>query len=163
MQHEHSQVKRKKWYFRWWMWIIYIFIFFVVLGSIGGSPSENVPSSTPQVVEEVPEQPKVVITVSAVKLYQDYKANEVAADVKYKGNTLKVSGEVDSIGKDILDTPYITLKADQYGISNVQCMFSKKDVAVLAQVTQDTQITLQGTSAGLALLSPILRGCQIVQ
>jgi len=51
------------------------------------------------------------IVVTATKLLQDYEANEVAADAQYKKKIVEVSGTISTIGKDILDTPYISLAA----------------------------------------------------
>ena len=41
------------------------------------------------------------ITVKASVLAAEYQENEVAADLKYKGKVLLVTGTVDDIGKDI--------------------------------------------------------------
>ena len=108
-----------------------------------------------------PQQPALKVT--AVKLEADYKSNQVAADAKYKGKLVQVTGSVESIGKDIMDTPYITLKGDQYGINNIQCMFSKGDESVLAQVSKGDQLTLQGTVSGDAILNILVNDCQIVK
>ncbi len=50
-----------------------------------------------------------VIEISATQLYEEYKANEVLADTKYKGRWLYDSGVVNEIGKDITDDPYVNL------------------------------------------------------
>src|ERR1700736_1804386 len=47
-----------------------------------------------------------VITILANALYRAYDANEVAADEKYKGKSVKITGKVQNIGKDILGSPY---------------------------------------------------------
>lgn len=45
-------------------------------------------------------------TLSADQLYREYESNEVAADEKYKGEIVIVYGEIQDIGKDIMDEPY---------------------------------------------------------
>ena len=50
-----------------------------------------------------------VVSVDAWTLVADYKDNEVAADEKYKGKTLKVNGFIGDIKKDITDTMYVIL------------------------------------------------------
>ena len=61
-----------------------------------------------------------------------YKQNEVRADSDFKGQRLRVSGTVDTIGKDILGKPYVTLDRD--GIMSVQCSFSKEKEPELARL-----------------------------
>ena len=43
------------------------------------------------------------IEVSAKKLYLDYDANGVSADMKYKGKVLSVTGKINNIDKDFMD------------------------------------------------------------
>ena len=164
MQNESGQVKRKRWFLRWWMFPVYFIVFMIFLVLVAGSSAPSTTTTTAQApAPAVPEVAKPAIVVSAVRLYGDYKENEIAADAKYKGNVVKVSGIVNSIGKDILSTPYVTLAADQYGFSTVQCMFSRQDEPVLAQVSKGSSITLQGTVSGYTILTPIINGCQIVK
>ncbi len=106
--------------------------------------------------------PKPVIRVTADQIMSDYTANEVSADAKYKGNLVEVSGTVESIGKDIVDTAYIALHTGgQYSISVVQCMFPKTAESALAEVSKGERITLQGQVSG-KLGNVILRSCKII-
>lgn len=101
------------------------------------------------------------IQVTAAKLYADYEANEVGADQKYKGKVVEVSGLIDSIGKDILDTPFVALSnGQQYSVFNVQCMFAKDDEAKLSGLVKGRSITLRGEVSG-KLGGVIVRGCSI--
>lgn len=85
------------------------------------------------------------ISVSSSQLYADYRANEVAADAKYKGKILDISGTVTGIGNDILDNGYVTLYGD--GFLSVQCSFKNK--AQLAPVHQGQQVRIKGMCDGL--------------
>ncbi len=67
-------------------------------------------------------------SVSAGALTSEYEANEVEADDKYKNKVIVVEGVIDTIGKDILRTPYVVLKGS--GSFGVQCMF---DYSALTQ------------------------------
>jgi hypothetical protein len=98
------------------------------------------------------------IEVQAATLYADYEANEVAADLKYKGRLLTVEGEVEKIGKDLLDNPYVSLKGS--GFFGVQCMFSKDKVRELAGVSKGMIDTIVGRCAG-KLGSVLLRDCSM--
>jgi hypothetical protein len=70
--------------------------------------------------------PKTGTPVTARELIADYKANEVSADNAWKGRALLVTGLVDTIGKDILDTPYVTLSSGETtSFPSVQCTSSR--------------------------------------
>jgi hypothetical protein len=86
-------------------------------------------------------EPSIVVT--APMLVSEYEANEIAADRKYKGRILQVSGTVDSIAKDILDTMYVTLDSGQeFGITSVQCFFDESAASSLSQLSKGLTITV---------------------
>ncbi|MEK6333668.1 MAG: hypothetical protein AABM67_01890 [Acidobacteriota bacterium] len=89
------------------------------------------------------------IPVSAADLVAAYKANEVAADENYKDKLLAVSGTVDSIGKDILDSMYVTLSSgEEYSITSVQCMFDDASKSQLARLSKGQRVTIVGVCNG---------------
>ena len=158
---DQNDKPKKKWYLRWWMWGVYLVLAVIVLGSIGASKEKtrtadnNSSSATSQPVE--------AIKVAALQLSSDYKDNEIAADAKYKNKLIEVTGIVDSIGKDILDTPYISLQSYEYAIiDHVQCMFSKSQEPELATVSKGQRIVLKGTVSG-KLGNVLVKGCVIVK
>lgn len=148
----------KKWYLRWWMWPIYVIGVIIVISSLTGSSDNTSGSGSPNSAPK-PEAMKV----ESSQIINDYKDNGVAADAKYKNKLVEVSGVVDTIDKDILDTPYITLESYQYAIvDRIQCMFSKSAIAQLSAVSKGQQITLRGRVEG-KLGNVIIRECEIVQ
>jgi hypothetical protein len=138
----------------------------LVLLGIAGSTFPKSDASSPvadsfKTAVVTPSQPAIQVT--AVKLAADYKANEVAADAKYKNNAVEVSGLVTTIGKDILDTPYIALSdGEEYSFTSVQCMFSKGDESQLATVSKGDRVTLKGEVSG-KLGNVLLKGCSIIK
>lgn len=145
--------------------IVSVLILLVIAGSMASG--NKAPLSSQQSnrgsVSGKSQPSQEIIKISALKLSEEYKANEIAADTKYKGNTVEVTGVVENIGKDIIDAPYIALKSYEYAIvDKVQCYFSKADEAQLATVVKDRQITLQGEVSG-KMGNIIFRGCQIVK
>lgn len=142
--------------------IVAVLILFVVVGLMASDKSPNSQqTSQGSVTEKVPSA-KAAIKVSAVKLSEEYKANEISADAKYKGNVVEVSGVVGNIAKDFLDTPYIVLKTSEYAImDSVQCMFSKTDEPQLATIVKGRQIILRGEVSG-KMGNILVRKCQIV-
>ncbi len=89
------------------------------------------------------------IKITAPELCSAYRANEVAADIKYKGKIIKVTGVIDSIGRDAFRTAYFTLTSGgKYGLKTVWCTFNLKDEPQLAQLTRGQKVTVQGKCEG---------------
>jgi hypothetical protein len=70
------------------------------------------PSAEPAAEEEAEEEPKAepkpkpkpeAVAVKAAQIVKEFEDNELAADTKYKGKTLKITGVVDNIDTDIFD------------------------------------------------------------
>ncbi|MCL2831441.1 MAG: hypothetical protein FWD77_12015 [Betaproteobacteria bacterium] len=124
-----------------------------------GSALHGMDKKHSEKVENVKEDE--VIIVSAVDLLKAYDANEVAADSKFKGKIVEITGKVESIGKDITDDQYISIDAGD-PIRSVQCYFQESASSELAQVSKGQRITIRGKVDGLAM-NVILKGSKIVK
>ena len=82
------------------------------------------------------------------KLYKEYNANEIAADEKYKGKIIEVTGVIRDIGNDIMDNAYITLVGNEY-FGDIQCYFNEK--SVVASLSKGKRITVMGSCSGLMM------------
>src|SRR5688500_15904939 len=97
------------------------------------------------------------ISISAQALYSAYDANEVAADEMYRDRNLRVTGTVESIGKDILDLPYVVLKSGaKYSIGGVQCFFDYNSPG-LSSLSKGQTVTLTGLCKGKSIGSVLLK------
>jgi len=104
-------------------------------------------------------QPAIVIT--AEKLYQAFENDFISAFPRYVDRTVRVTGVVDSIGKDILDMPYVILTdGSDMSMWGVQCMFAGKDEGALARLSKGQTITIEGTCSG-DRTSALVRGCSL--
>lgn len=159
-----TQKNKKPLYKKVWFWIVIL----IILYSIGSSQSTKIENTkgTQSNSQTKTEETKVeAIKVTAIKLSEDYKANEVSADAQYKGKLVEITGLVDSIGKDITDTPYVVLQTSQYAIvDRIQCMFSKSDsdIQELSKVVKNQKITLGGKASG-KLGNVLISDCKIVK
>ncbi len=165
--------------------VLVLFIIFGVIVSMGSSnSSDSSNSSTPSVSDSVNEEgsnptsenqssnsetanepEEEVIKVTAEDLYAEYEANEVAAEQKYKGKLLEITGTVDSISRDVLDDLYITLESDESGfsIASVQCYINEKDEASVnkaASLSKGDTVTIRGY-VGSAILNLTVEKCTI--
>lgn len=142
---------------------------FVVIGVIGnlvggdkgsGSSSSSPASSdTSDSSSSDSSSEPAAISISANQLSSAYNANELAADDKYKDKVLAVSGTVDSIGKDITDTPYVTLQANG-DLLGIQCMFDNQYKEQLSKLHKGQQIQIHGTCKGKTL-NVLLADCTL--
>ena len=104
--------------------------------------------------ENLDQSPKVTsdsnpsVTISASKLYKEYNENEIAADEKYKGKIIEVTGVIRDIGNDIMDNAYITLVGNEY-FGDIQCYFNEK--SVVAKLSKGKRITIIGSCSGLLM------------
>ena len=135
-----------------------IFLFFILISALG-SPKSNQGTSSADTEANTVVPEEEVMSVTASQLYSDYKGNQVAADEKYKGKTIEVSGTISTIGKDLLDTMYVSLKTgDIFG--TIQCMLEDTELEKAASLTQGQQITLRGEKPDY-LMNVILKNCKI--
>ena len=118
-------------------------LFFISIAFASLEDFESLDEST-----NITSDTKPSLKVSAVKLYNDYNANEIAADEKYKGKIIEVTGIIRDIGNDIMDNAYITLVGDQY-FGDIQCYFSEK--SVVASLSKGKRITVMGNCSGLMM------------
>ena len=156
--------------------VVAVIALFVIVGNLGSSSTPEVKddkqvsnqvnnaqndqqdsqqNATPDVQEEVaPKAPVFDYEFSdVVDLVEEYKENEVSADSKYKGKTVKVTGIVKDIGKDILDSAYITIN-DGKDITwdYAQCYFKNKDeVAKIENLSKGDMVTLIGMVCNYSL------------
>lgn len=102
------------------------------------------------------------LTISAVALIREYDSNEIAADQRYKGKKLVVEGVVDDIGKDVLDTMYVTLAGPEDSFRSVQCFFSDGHENTLAQLGRGQYLRAIGRCDGV-FGNVLLKDCRLLQ
>ncbi len=149
--------------FKWLLGIIFALIvigMFVGEKKEAGSPSSsstsNASSSGNETAEVKPTEPALAVTAS--ELFKAYNANEVAADQKYKGKALLVSGSVQSIDKDFMDKIVVKLStANEF--MPVHAQLGKEHEQLAAQLSKGAKVKWTCTGGGLIVGSPILRDC----
>jgi hypothetical protein len=112
--------------------------------------------------------PPPAIAVKAGDLLKEYDANAVAADLKYKGKPVKVTGKFGKADKQgPLGFAVNVLPEDDpgdTGIAGVQCFIMESAQADVATFKKGDVITLQGDCDGqVALGQVVLRHCTVVK
>jgi hypothetical protein len=89
-------------------------------------------------------------SVSAARLARDYQDDPAAADEKYHGRTLRVTGIIEDVGQDAAQTWYVVLGAEE-GAPRVQCFFDgadEDDAAAIAGLRKGQGVTVHGRCEG---------------
>ena len=86
--------------------------------------------------------------------------NEIAADEKYKNKTVEVSGTVQDIGKDLLDSMYITLQTNDL-ITSVQCMLEDSESGKAANLNKGNAVSVKGEVNG-KMMNVLINDCVII-
>lgn len=99
-------------------------------------------------------------TVNYKDLANEFDNNSIAAENKYEGKLIYVSGPVSAIDKDILDNPYVAISG-QYDFASIQCFLTQDEVAGAASLQKGQRIVVAGV-VGETLLGVTLDGCKVV-
>ena len=156
---KHCSADLRNWFVRHKILTAILFLF--VLGSILSAAGYDgeMPVNGSGVANNTDEESYIAVT--AVELSRAYDNNKVAADAKYDGRLLEVSGIISDIGKDIMDDPYVSLKGIEMSLFGVQCMFPRSSESDLIDLSNGQNITLRGRLSGELIGNVILRSCSI--
>ncbi len=98
--------------------------------------------------------------ITASALFAAYDANEVAADQRYKGQVVEVSGTIRAISKDVFETPFVSFETENPFLS-VHCYFDKADTPRLARLAKNERLAAIGEVSGKTLGSVIVKKCAL--
>ncbi|MCO6465032.1 MAG: hypothetical protein J5I53_00295 [Bradyrhizobiaceae bacterium] len=140
---------KKPFYKKWWVWVLAVVIVIGIASQSGkkgdtGTTTAQAEGATEQAASAAEPAPEPTIKVSAVDYYQEYDANEVAADERYKGKTLEITGEVTGVEKT-MGTVYVNLRGDEL-IGWVHCAL--EDESGASKISKGQNVTLVGKGAG---------------
>jgi hypothetical protein len=104
-----------------------------------------------------------VMQVEAAQLLADFDSNEAAADLKYKGKVLQVTGHVDKVDTEVLNDDQYVVQLDdgsEYSFLHVNC----NDISATqaAAVLPDSTITVRGTFKDGGDLGIEIKDCQVL-
>ncbi len=86
----------------------------------------------------------IEIKVTASQMYDDYQSNKIAANLKYDGKVLAVSGTVADFGGGDSSAYYIDLVTGDFTLENVRCHFSRSHVDDITSIRKGDRVTLRG-------------------
>ena len=175
-QAQNAQTK-KPWYKKWWVITIAVV---AVLYSVGNNATEEAkkkmaenpvsgnqaPVQDTKKVETAtsakPEAAAPAVIVTSANISKEYSENEVAADAKYKGKTIEITGKVNNIDNGISDNEMIVRLSDgKYDFNNPWCYMKESERDKVLALKKGQQVTLIGTGDSATLKSPVLKGCTV--
>ena len=91
-----------------------------------------------------------VIFVNAVDLYSEFVVDEIAADAKYEGRTLEVTGVVDILDVNIGGTlSYVVLRGGTvWEVWGIKFLYDSNDEPQLAELKREEEVIIRGTYDG---------------
>ncbi|PIT58326.1 OB-fold protein [Snodgrassella alvi] len=164
-------------------WIVIIVVILIILGIVFGKndtkPEINQSSSAPATSApaasnvtapatttgnhtDVTENEEALIKVTSNELLKAYKANEVAANKKFKDKKLSISGTINSIEAGLGDEPYVVLKAgDEFEIDMPQAKLATSEADKAANLKKGQKINMICTGDSEFAGTPMLSDCII--
>lgn len=86
--------------------------------------------------------------VFAERLVREYETDEQAADQRYKGNLVEISGFISEIKASVSNVPEVMLQVDLPGKYFIRCIFSIEESSRLHGMRDGQYIRLRGVIAG---------------
>lgn len=78
--------------------------------------------------------------LTARELYSEFEKNQIAAENRYKGKEIIISGKVEDISRNIAKQPLVTLDAG--ALRFISCRFAKEDSGQLIDLQKGQFVTL---------------------
>jgi hypothetical protein len=100
--------------------------------------------------------------VSSRTISNEYDANEIAADEKFKNKITLVTGRVNSISKDAFDNPFLSLQGKN-SIQGVNARFKKEDIKELSTYKKGQSTNIVCRISGFSIGDVIADNCKTVR
>lgn len=125
---------------KWWIWTIIIIVIIAIASSGGENESTNSTNSDNQIKQE---ENIVYEEYTVSQMVDDLSSNAMAAEQKYAGKHLQISGKLEVIDSD---GKYISLSPanNDFSLTNVQCnLKNDEQKAYVATLSKGDTITVK--------------------
>jgi hypothetical protein len=122
------------------------------------------PTPQPQPAPEAKPEPTPAIVITVADLLSAYETEGPAADARFAGKVLKITGVIDKINvKTALDIYQLYLNSPKKGVllQGVRCVFDRQFGPQLSKLATGQTITVQGKYDG-SIIDISLRDCFLV-
>ncbi len=145
--------------------IIFVILIIVAIAG-GGGKNQNTKDTTKETKsakEKIQEEKKEVVKVEINSFIKDFDSNQLAAEKKYEGKVVEVSGYIRNISEDITGKPFLSLipKPTGYFGTSIQCFFDDKEE--LTTLKNGQKVTVKGDFKAQELGIIMLEKCTVVK
>jgi len=121
----------------------------------------TVKTPKPTIIQTPAETSTIIIDINIEDLLAAYEENEIAAQKKYDGKVLRVTGVVVNIGENVLNEVYVTLGDGSDEWNTLYCTFkSETEINKVATLKKGDELTVVGTIEN-GTLTLYLNNCSI--
>ena len=106
--------------------------------------------------------PDGVISVGSIRLWQDYDANEVAADNRYKGKPVRVTGRVLAVEKNLMGAAMVDLTSGNHVFRTIGILTPDATPRAAVLAKGDT-IVIQCKGGGMMMRMAQLDDCVLLR
>ena len=119
------------------------------------------PAAKKEKTEAPAPPPEPLIKVKVDKILSEYSANEVSADIQYKGKKIIVIGVVESIGKTF-GVIHVKLSGDRNN-NTVDFAMKKSEASNVAKLSNGQLVEIKGKCIGLTIFEDLVMDeCKMV-
>lgn len=106
--------------------------------------------------------PDGIVSVGAMRLWRDYEENEVAADIRYKGKRLRVTGTLVSVERDYDGRPVLHLRSGN-PIFLTMATLDRAYLPDAAHLRKGDQVVVRCIGASREMRMPQLEKCMLLE
>lgn len=142
-------------------WVGIGFAVLIVIGIISsaGKSSNSQKSSSSEPVQEAKQQVQEPTVIKVQELADDFDANQVAAEAKWKGKLVQFSAEITNITDSGLSFSKIASK--QFSLTQISCRVTDKQQ--LLSLKNGQTVTVKGIVGGQTIGVIDVSSCLVVQ
>ncbi len=136
----------------------------MVIGALGGTPetsdtdSSTVTQSSNNSANAEPTAAPVAMQITASEIADDFDANQVAAEAKWKNQLVEFSAEVSNITDS--GVSFYNVATKEFSLTQISCRVQDKDQ--LLSIQNGQTITVRATVEGMSFGVIDMKQCEIV-
>ncbi len=95
------------------------------------------------------------LVVKATEVAKNYQANEIAADRRFKGKVVQITGQVKRVHKKRAISCVDFMTGLELSLLSIECQFDAKSSDDLGKLTKGQEVTIVGKVVGKGLFSTV--------
>lgn len=143
-----------------WNSLVALGLMFVVVAACSNLRKRSSDSPTSNARETRASESAAPGQISAEDLFQEFQKDKDAAERKYKGQMVTVTGTIDKVKIGPSGNPYVLMKTSSL-VLRVQFLFDKSNEAALSQLKEGERVTIRGRVFG-RIGNVVIDDCEIL-